>query len=51
MLITRTEEYQKELITILRHIANDNITASRKFKKNLNEQIDKIPHFPYKYRK
>ena len=33
MLIIRTEEYQKELITILRHIANDNITASREFKK------------------
>jgi len=36
MVITRTEEYQKELLTILKHIANDKITASRKFKKDLN---------------
>ena len=51
MSITRTEEYQKELLTILKYIANDKITASRKFKKDLNEQIAKIPNFPYKYRK
>jgi plasmid stabilization system protein ParE len=51
MTITRTEEYQKELLIILRYIANDKITASRKFKKDLNVQIAKIPNFPYKYRK
>ena len=50
MLIIRTEEYQKELLVILKHIAKDKITASRKFKKDLNVQIDKIPEFPYKYR-
>jgi len=51
MIIRRTEEYQKELLIILKHIANDKITASRKFKKDLNEQIANIPNFPYKYRK
>ena len=51
MIIQRTGEYQKELLIILKHIANDKITASRKFKKDLNEQIANIPNFPYKYRK
>ncbi len=37
MIIVRTEEYQKELLTILKHIANDKITASKKFKIDLNE--------------
>jgi len=51
MIITRTEAYQKKLIQILKHIANDKITASKKFHKELNEQISDIPTFPYKYRK
>ena len=50
MKIIRTEEYQKELLVILRFIAKDKITASKKFKQDLNIQIDKIPTFPYKYR-
>ena len=50
MKIIRTEEYQKELLVILKHIAKDKITASRKFKQNLNIQINQIPNFPYKYR-
>ena len=50
MLIIRTQEYQKELLAILKHIAKDKLTASRKFKKDLNIQINKIPEFPYKYR-
>jgi len=51
MTIVRTEAYQKELLLILKHIANDKITASKKFNKDLNEQINNIPNFPYKYRK
>ena len=43
MIISRTTEYQKELLVILKYIALDKITASKKFKKNLNEQINKIP--------
>ena len=50
MKIIRTEEYQQELLVILRFIAKDKITASKKFKQDLNIQIDKIPTFPYKYR-
>jgi len=51
MIIIRTQEYQNKLLTILKYIANDKITASKKFRKDLNEQIAKIPNFPYKYRK
>ena len=51
MIIIRTEEYQKGLLGILKYIANDKIIASRKFKKDLNEQIDKIINFPYQHRK
>ena len=51
MTIVSTEAYQKELLLILKHIANDKITASKKFNKDLNEQINNIPNFPYKYRK
>lgn len=36
MTIVRTEEYQKELLAILKYIAKDKITASRKFKQDLN---------------
>jgi len=50
MKIIRTEEYQKELLVILEHIAKDKITASKKFKQDLNIQINQIPNFPYKYR-
>ena len=50
MKIIRTQEYQKELLVILKHIAKDKITASKKFKKDLNIQINEIPNFPYKYR-
>ena len=50
MKIIRTEEYQEELLVILKHIAEDKITASRKFKQDLNIQINQIPNFPYKYR-
>ena len=50
MKTIRTEEYQKELLVILKHIAKDKIIASRKFKQDLNIQINQIPNFPYKYR-
>lgn len=51
MKITRTEEYQSELRAVLKHIANDKLSASKIFRKELNEQINNIPNFPYKYRK
>ena len=51
MRIFRNEEYKFELQNILRYIANDKISASREFKKELDRQIRNIPNFPYKYRK
>jgi len=50
MKIIRTEEYQKELLVILKYIAKDKIIASKKFKQDLNIQINQILIFPYKYR-
>ncbi len=51
MTIKRTEKYQTELLSVLKNIANDKITASKKFKIDLNKQIKNIPNFPYKHRK
>lgn len=51
MKIVKTEAYQNELLEILKHIADDKVEASKKFKNELNIQIGKIPDFPYKYRK
>jgi len=51
MKITRTEEYQSELLEILKYIANDKISASKTFRVELNKQIKNIPTFPYKYKK
>lgn len=51
MTIARTQEYQSELLEILKYIANDKISASKTFRKELNEQINDIPTFPYKYRR
>ena len=51
MKISRTTEYQAELLVILKYIAKDKISASKNFKIELDNQIDEIPNFPYKYRK
>jgi len=51
MTIIRTDTYQKELLEILKYIAGDKISASKKFHKELNKQIAKIPDFPYQHRK
>lgn len=51
MNITRTEEYQSELLQILKYIANDKISASQAFRIELNKQIKNLPTYPYKYRK
>lgn len=51
MTIKRTEKYQAELLSVLKNIANDKISASKKFKIDLNKQIKNIPNFPYKHRK
>lgn len=51
MIIKKTAKYQAELLSILKNIANDKITASKKFKIDLNKQIKNISNFPYKYRR
>jgi len=51
MKIVRTEDYQSELLSILKYIANDKISASKTFRIELNKQISNLPIFPYKYRK
>ena len=40
MYIHRSRKFQGELLTILRHIAEDKISASENFKIDLDEQID-----------
>jgi plasmid stabilization system protein ParE len=50
MKIFRTRVYQNQLLHILRHIAKDKISASKKFHSKLNEQIDSLVYFPLKCR-
>ncbi len=51
MHISKLRRYKNQLIIILKHIAKDKITASENFYTNLNETIEEIPNFPFKYRK
>jgi plasmid stabilization system protein ParE len=51
MQIPKLRRYKNQLTIILKHIAKDKITASEKFYTDLNEVIEKIPNFPFKYRK
>jgi len=51
MKISKLRRYKNQLTIILKHIAKDKITASENFYINLNEAIDEIPNFPFKYRK
>ncbi|EQB34374.1 hypothetical protein M947_11160 [Sulfurimonas hongkongensis] len=50
MKIFRTRLYKTQLLRILRHIAKDKISASEKFHKNLNEQIENLINSPLKCR-
>ena len=50
MEIIRSRKYQIRLLNILQYIAEDKISASRKFQKELDVLIDHIPDFPYKNR-
>jgi plasmid stabilization system protein ParE len=51
MKINRSPKYIKELFETLEYIAKDKISTSEKFKTELDELIDNLPNFPYKYRK
>ena len=50
MQINRSSKYKNELFQILDYIAQDKFTASENFKIELDNLIDDIPIFPYKYR-
>ena len=51
MKINRSARYIKELFKTLEYIAKDKISASEKFNIELDELINNLPSFPYKYRK
>ena len=51
MKIYRDNKYKHELQEILKYIAKDKITASKNFKKELDNQINTLKKFPYKFRK
>ena len=44
-------KFEKNFNLIFEYIAKDKLSASKKFKKELFEQIKNIPNFLYKYRK
>ncbi len=51
MQISKLRRYKNQLTIILKHIAKDKIIASENFYTNLNEAIEEIPNFPFKYKK
>lgn len=50
MIIIKDPIFVKQLLSILRYIANDKISASIKFEKELNQLIKDLINFPYKFR-
>ncbi len=51
MQINRSPRYKNNLLKILDHIAKDKFSASINFKNELDEIIENLPSFPYKFRK
>lgn len=47
MTIIRDIKYKKQLLSILRHIANDKVLASLKFEKELNIKINNLVDSPF----
>jgi len=50
MFIHRSRKVQTKLLTILKYIAKDKVSVSEKFQIDLDEQINNIPNFPFKYK-
>ena len=50
MQIFRTRLYNTQLISILKYIAKDKISASENFHNELNEQVEALIYSPRKYR-
>ncbi|WP_321779253.1 type II toxin-antitoxin system RelE/ParE family toxin [Sulfurimonas sp.] len=51
MTIKRLKRYKNNLFQILDYIAQDKLSASENFKNELDELINNLPNFPYKFRK
>ena len=51
MQINRSPRYKNNLFKILDHIARDKVSASENFLYEVDELINNLPHFPFKYRK
>ena len=51
MRIVRTRKFLNKFKKILAYIAKDKISASKKFREELNKKLNDLDHFPYKYRK
>ncbi len=51
MQINRSSRYLQNLFNILDYIAKDKLSASENFKNELDELINNLPNFPYKFRK
>ncbi len=50
MKIIRSRKFQINLLVTLQNIAQDKISASKNFQKELDKLINNIPNFPFKYR-
>jgi len=51
MKIERSPKYRNNFFQILDYIAQDKFSASENFKNGLDNLIEDLPNFPYKYRK
>jgi len=51
MQIKLDKKFEINFNIIFEYIAKDKLSASKKFKKELFQQIKKLPDFPYKFRK
>ena len=51
MHIVRKKEYRDSLESILTFIARDSVYRARLFQKQLDEKIENLEFFPYKYRR
>ncbi len=50
MKIEKKPRFLRELVSILRLISSDKVSAARKFEKNLNNKIKNLIDFPYQCR-
>jgi len=51
MQIKLDNKFEINFNSILEYIAQDKISASKKFRQDLFRQIKNLPNFPYKFRK